>query len=227
MLHALREKGKLGKHPKVILLLTNTVGGAISKELLCYLFEKYFQSHVEVLYVDIDVSNPTKLNATIGDYLWKLSTALEQGEPSSTCFAPIGGYKVMTSFGSMVGSFLNYPTAYLHETNQVLHEIPPIPLDIKEEFVRQNMEILRKCQRNYQPLSDFTKIERELIKQFPSLFHLEDDFVGLTAFGLYLFEHSKYEYLFGTKYVASKQVRDLQCKIIISLFLFISKCGNL
>lgn len=208
MLYALREKGKLGKHPKVILLLTNTVGGEISKELLCYLFEKYFQSHVEALFVDIDVSNPAKLNTTIGDYLLKLSIALEQGEPNSTCFAPIGGYKVMTSFGSIVGSFLNYPTAYLHETNQVLHEIPPIPLDIKDEFVHQNVELLRKCQRNYQPLSELTKAERIFIKQFPSLFHLEDEFVGLTAFGLYLFERSKYEHLFGTKYVASKQVRN-------------------
>jgi putative CRISPR-associated protein (TIGR02619 family) len=208
MLYALRKRGKLSDRPTVILLLTKTVGGIITDKLLCYLFEKQFQADVKVLYVDIDVENPKQLNMSIGDYMWKLSNALGQGEPNSTCFAPIGGYKVMTSFGYIVGSFLNYPTAYLHEYHQILHEIPPIPLDINDDFVQENILLLRKCQKDYVKFEELSPVEQICIQQYPSLFHKEEGLVGLTPFGQFLFERTKYWHLFNTRYFASKQVRE-------------------
>ncbi len=208
MLYALRKRGKLSERPTVILLFTKTVGGIITEKLLCYLFEKQFQADVKVLYVDIDVKNPKQLNTTIGDYMWKLSNALGQGEPNSTCFAPIGGYKVMTSFGYIIGSFLNYPTAYLHEYHQILHEIPPIPLDINDDFIHENIMLLRKCQKDYVKFAELSPVEQTCIEQYPSLFQQEEGFVGLTPFGQYLFERTKYEHLFNTRYFVSKQVRE-------------------
>ncbi|MDE3840929.1 CRISPR-associated protein [Bacillus methanolicus] len=207
MMYALRKRGKLSDRPTVILLLTKTVGGIITEKLLCYLFEKQFQADVKVLYVDIDVQNPKQLNLTIGEYMWKLSDALGRGEPNSTCFAPIGGYKVMTSFGYIVGSFLNYPTAYLHEYHQILHEIPPIPLDINDNFVHENIVLLRKCQKDYVKFEELFLVEQTCVEQYPSLFQKEEGLVGLTPFGQYLFERNKYEHLFNTRYFASKQVR--------------------
>lgn len=208
MLYALREKGKLSKHPKVVLLFTNTVGGIITEKLLTYLIEKKFQANVNVLYVDIDVEKPKQLNMAIGHYMWILSNALGQGEPKTTCFAPIGGYKVMTSFGYIVGSFLNYPTAYLHEYHQILHEIPPIPLDINNDFVHENILLLRKCQKDYVILKELSPLEQACVLQYPSLFEIQDGYVCLTPFGQFLFERMKYEHLFSTRYFASKQVRE-------------------
>ena len=93
---------------------------------------------VKVLYVDMSVSNREEFHQQSADFMGNLGLALAEGDPTSTCFASIGGYKVMTSLGYLVGSFLHYPTAYLHEEHQVLIEIPPMPLDINEEFIDNN-----------------------------------------------------------------------------------------
>jgi len=130
VMYELRKRGKLGKSPRVELVLTNTVGGNIVEQLLQRLFEEHFSASVGSSYVDIDVTETKQTNRTLGEYMQKVSEKLSQGEPSSTCFAPIGGYKVMTSLGYIVGSFLGYPTAYLHENSQIIHEIPPIPIHL-------------------------------------------------------------------------------------------------
>ncbi|WP_077614758.1 putative CRISPR-associated protein [Caenibacillus caldisaponilyticus] len=206
--YTLRKRNKLSKNPTFILIFTETAGGLAAEKLLTDVFERDFKANVKVLYVDINVRDPHALNASIGDYMYRLSEALQQGEPNSTCFAPLGGYKVMTSFGYIVGSFLNYPTAYLHEDHQVLHEIPPIPLDINEQFVHEHAGLLRKCQKDYIDFNGLTAVERRLIDRYPSLFHREEGFVSLSPFGQFLFERTKYEHIFNTKYFASRQVRE-------------------
>jgi putative CRISPR-associated protein (TIGR02619 family) len=217
----LRKKGKLAERPVIVLIVTRTVGGKIVESILADLLERHFEATVRVMYVDIDVRDPKVMSATLGEYMSKVSYALSQGEPSSTCFAPIGGYKVMTSLGYIVGSFLNYPTAYLHEDHQVLHEIPPIPIHIREDFVQQNLDLLRKCQRDVLEVKELSYHEKQCIERYPSLFYQEDGLVCLSAFGQFLLEQEKYKHLFSTKYFVSKQVLEMiKCDQHQSLFIF-------
>ncbi|WP_188622044.1 CRISPR-associated protein [Caldalkalibacillus thermarum] len=208
MVHTLKNQGKLGDRPLIIMFVTNTVGGYAGEKIHRELFEKQFQADVKVFYVDIHVDHPEDLNREIGEYMKKLAEALEAGEPNTTCFAPIGGYKVMTSFGYIVGSFLGYPTAYLHEDHQILHEIPPVPIQIDLEQIEHYTSLLRQCQADYVEIDNLGYDEKQFIKQFQSLFYVEDGWACLNPFGRFLFERTKYKHIFETKYLVSDQVRS-------------------
>lgn len=67
MMYELRKRGKLGKFPRVELVLTNTVGGNIVEQLLQRLFEEHFSASVGSSYVDIDVSEPKQMNRILGN----------------------------------------------------------------------------------------------------------------------------------------------------------------
>lgn len=206
MMYELQKRGKLGKHPRVELILTNTVGGKITERLLSCLFAEHFGATVGCAYVSIDVTETKRMTRTLGEYMQTVAEKLSQGEPSSTCFAPIGGYKVMTSLGYIVGSFLGYPTAYLHENSQVMHEIPPVPIHLDDRFVQQHTDLLRRCQRDAVSLDELSYEEKQIISAYSSIFQQEEGYVYLTAFGQFLCEHEKYKHLFETKYLATKQV---------------------
>jgi putative CRISPR-associated protein (TIGR02619 family) len=206
MMYELRKRGKLGKFPRVELVLTNTVGGNIVEQLLQRLFEEHFSASVGSSYVDIDVSEPKQMNRILGEYMQKVSEKLSQGEPSSTCFAPLGGYKIMTALGYIVGSFLGYPTAYLYENSQIIHEIPPIPIHLDDRFVQQHIDLLRRCRVDAIHMDELSYQEHQVISTYSSIFQQEEGYVYLTPFGEFLLEHERYKHLFETKYFATKQV---------------------
>ncbi|WNS77432.1 CRISPR-associated protein [Bacillus sp. DTU_2020_1000418_1_SI_GHA_SEK_038] len=191
----------------IVLIVTKTFGGIICERMLRYIFEEKIRANVKVLYIEMSVSNSKDLKHQAAGVLRVLADALTEGEPATTCFAPIGGYKVITSLGYLIGSFLHYPTAYLHEDHQILIELPPMPLDIDEDFVGENSQLLRKCQLDLMELGSLTYEEQQLIQKHTALFSLEEHFVALSPFGEFLFERSKYDHLFGTKYILSEQVQ--------------------
>lgn len=210
MIHTLIKNRKLiEKKMKIILIATDTVGGRICIPLLSSIFRKRFDADVEELFTKISVSSHKEFKEQLGDFLCKLGEALSVGDPGSTCFAPIGGYKVMTSLGYIVGSFLHYPTSYLHEEHQILIEIPPMPLEIDDDFVQKNGELLRKCKQDYLALDDLDYREKQIVEKYDVIFAVEDGYVALNPFGIFLFERSKYEHLFKTKYVYSEQVASI------------------
>ncbi|BBW98374.1 putative CRISPR-associated protein [Geobacillus icigianus] len=209
MIYELHRQGKLGERPTIVLIVTDTVGGRVVEAMLVHLLERDFKANVRVVYVEVDVNHRRRLQETLGEYMSKVANALMHGEPSTTCFAPIGGYKVMTSLGYIVGAFLNYPTAYMHEDGQVLHEIPPVPIHIDEQFVRRYFELLRKCQMDLVAMNELSYQEKQCIEQYPSLFYRDAEFVCLSAFGQFLLEHEKYKHLFETSYFVSRQVADM------------------
>src|SRR5690606_957211 len=135
MLYALQRMGKLGESPRVALFHTDTPDGKACACLLERVISQDFSAEVELVSVQMDVSDKVKMNRSLGDYMFQLSRALQAGDPTYTCFAPIGGYKVMSWFGYLVGSFYGYPTAYLHEFSQhMLHIVPPVPIAIDPDF---------------------------------------------------------------------------------------------
>lgn len=186
MIHALHKQNKIEEGVKIILIFTDTYGGHICKQLLTTIFEKKFKATVQHLPISMAIKSEKEVNSQLPDFLSKLSYALIHSDPASTCFAPIGGFKVMTSYGYIIGSFLNFPTAYLHEEGQVLIEIPPIPIDINEDFINEHSTLLRKCQKDYVEYKNLPYLEQKVVKNFPAIFTIEEDYVALSPFGQFL-----------------------------------------
>lgn len=208
-LYALKQSGHLHKKPTVVLIVTNSVGGRMAELLLTYLFELDFDAKVKVIYVTLDVSNANKLNQQMGEYMSRLTEALREGEPNSTCFVPLGGYKFMTSYGYIVGSMLKYPTVYVNEHTQQLIQIPWVPINVDQTFIEENASLLRKCLNDYIRLEKLFHEEKEIVSSHPYVFEVEDGLVCLTPFGQFLLQQFDRSYIFGTQYYLSEQVRNL------------------
>src|SRR5690606_25283163 len=207
-LYTLKKLGKLHKTPSVVLNVTNSIGGYMDELLLSYLFRQDFNVNIEVTYVTFDVSNANILNRQIGEYMSKLTDALRQGEPNTTCFVPLGGYKFMTSYGYIVGSILKYPTVYVNEHAQQLIQIPWVPIDV-EKFIEGNATLLRKCLNDFIEFEKLHHQEKEIVSSHPYVFEIEEGLVGLTPFGQFLLEQSDRSHIFNTQYYLSNQVRNL------------------
>lgn len=209
MLHALRRQNKLDKQPSVDLFHSATLGGKLAAQLLAKVLEYEFQANVKLHEIVIDINvDRVQLNRQIGDYMKKLGDALMYGYPLSTCFAPIGGYKVMTSFGYIVGAFHGYPTAYVHEESQQrLHIIPPIPLDIPTAFFEKYADFIRRLRQ--EDLIDYESLnyhEREVVDSYPALFDVDEGCVCFNPFGEFLFKREQYRASLETKVMVSDSV---------------------
>lgn len=207
-MYSLKKLGKLHKKPTVVLIVTNSIGGYMAERLLSYLFRQDFNANIMVTYVTFDVSNASILNRQIGEYMSKLTHALRQGEPNTTCFVPLGGYKFMTSYGYIVGSILKYPTVYVNEHAQQLIQIPWVPIDV-EKFIEGNATLLRKCLNDFIEFEKLHHQEKEIVSSHPYVFEIEEGLVGLTPFGQFLLEQSDRSHIFNTQYYLSNQVRNL------------------
>lgn len=220
MINALKKQKKLTKDVKVTLIFTNTIGGLVCEQLLRLIFEKE-GIYVNVQYIDMSVSNEIDLKNQSANYLKRLGDALAQGDPDTTCFAPIGGYKILTALGYLVGSFLHYPMVYLHENTQIVVEIPPMPLGIDEDFINNHFDLLRKCQQDYVEYIELAYDEKQVVDKYPALFSREEGLISLSAFGIFLFEQKNYDYIFQTKFLLSEQVeRFIRQNRHHSIFIF-------
>ncbi|MBO8170109.1 MAG: putative CRISPR-associated protein [Thermoanaerobacteraceae bacterium] len=211
MLYALRENGKLSSNPVVTIVHTDTLGGKAAAMLLQKIAAKDFNAYVQLRELpELDVCNRTKLHKSLGLFMECVAEELKAGNRYTTCFAPIGGYKVMTSYGYITGSFLGYPTAYLHEDNQVLVEIPPIPVQIDEVFIEENSDLIRKllleevCDWN-----ELSQRQQQAINDNSFLFYIVDDMVQLNAFGHFVFTQPEYAPKFSTKVYFSGEARKV------------------
>ena len=147
MLSRLQQNNRLVEKPKVVLIHTDTFGGNAAAALLKVIIQNNFQAEVQLVGIEeLNVNNRKQLNRALAVFIRCLSEQLDDDYmKESTCFAPIGGFKVMTSYGYIVGSFYGYPTAYMHENQQVLLEIPPVPIQIDDEFCPAECRLAKKA----------------------------------------------------------------------------------
>lgn len=206
LLHALRVQRRLADRPHVTLIHTETLGGQAAVILLTRLVAAVFGASVQLLPVpDLDANNRAALSNSLGRFMEKVAMALDAGEPGSTCFAPVGGYKVMTSLGYLAGAYHGFPTAYLHEDKQILHEIPAIPIRIEQATLRQGAPLIRRLREPGQTLQlgELTQAERSFVDAHPYLFDRLDDLVDLNAFARFLAGRAENKALLGDRVLLS------------------------
>ena len=202
ILYALRALGRLGPKPTVVLLSSDTVDGKLAAAMVGSLLERDFNAHVETRMVgDLDAEQPASMRRALGAFMNQVAVALEGGDPQTTCFAPLGGYKIMTSLAYVAGAFKRFPTVYLHETKQVLHEVPWVPIQIDRHELGRLASVVRRSM-NGVAFSRLSEAERGDVETHPWLFERVevdgDDFVLLNAFGHFLRSDARYRGLIGT-----------------------------
>lgn len=215
MIHALNENKKLSEKPEIILIHTNTFGGKAAAYLNKEIIEREFGAKVKLEEIkELDVSDRIKLNHSLGDFMSLINKHLSDGHKSYTCFAPIGGYKIFSYLGYVVGAFNDLPTAYLHEDKQVLHEIPPVPIRYDETFVEKNGDFLREVYiKGIVKLEDLDYNQRTLVEENSHFFETSDGLVSINIFAeKFVCEQAYFRYIFGSKVLISDEVKRLIIK---------------
>ncbi len=200
LLHALSRLKRLGDSPHVSLIITQTLGGWAAAELLKRLLRNAFSAEVQIKTIgDLDVNEPANLRRSLGQFMQTVAQELEGKDASFTCFAPVGGYKVMTSLGYLAGAYMGFPTAYLHEDNQVLHEVPAVPIQIDHVALSRLAPLVRQTRGEIMKWSALPIPDQEAISRHPYLFERADDLIALNAFGIFITGRPEYARLFGTQ----------------------------
>ena len=175
LLSALNERNQLASSPKVSLLTSSTNSGYFASLVNAFILEQIYGADVTTdLVDDLRVDSTIDMKDMLGNFMDKVYQRLAEGEPSTTCFAAVGGYKVMTTYGTFIGSMMGFPTCYMHERSKFLHVIPPTPIDLPESFVKENQTLLRTVfHENTVPLSQLSEAEQAIVSRYPSVFQTE------------------------------------------------------
>ena len=209
LLHALNERGELARGAQVHLVYSETVDGEAAARIVKHAAEKLFSLQVKLEGVaGLDATKPQAMRAALGRFMNTLARCLEAGEPRSSCFAPLGGYKVMTSLGYLTGAYLGFPTAYLHENQQRLHTIPAVPVKVDTAEMKRVAPLFRKIGEAYEA-EKLSAAERLLVEQYGYLFEEEEGLVGVSPFGLFLKARPQLRAVLGTQILGSKQAAGL------------------
>lgn len=214
MAHALREEGMLGSAPNITLISTNTFDGKLAVHCVKHLLEREFNAHVTVRVVDdFNVENRRDFQVGLGHVLSAISRALQAHDLNTTCFAPIGGFKVMTSLAYLVGCFHGYSSMYLHEALQVLHTIPAVPVRITPEELEPIAPIFQRLllKGGHGGILEMTKEELNdpNFAKFHWLFEIEDQLVTLNAMGVFLTSQPDYQRVLAPRFFLSSELKKL------------------
>lgn len=202
---ALRDEDRLENNPQVVLIHTDTLGGRAAAIVIRKALSKEFNAQVECVECSMNVNDRSQLRYNLGDFMQKVATCLKDHDKHTTCFAPLGGFKVMTSLGYLAGAYLGFPTLYTHEDNQIVHEVPAIPVRVPPEELLRLAPLLSKI-GNGAELQGLTPDEQALVEEHAWLFERAGGIVCVNAFGLFLMQQNPA--LFAIKLIVSKDVDD-------------------
>ncbi len=206
LLLRLQQQNRLGPIIQVELLYTETLGGTAAALLLQRLLEQDFNAAVTLRqWGDVDVDSPSGLSASLGQFMHEVVSALDGHDASYTCFAPICGYKVMTSLGYLAGSWRGFSTVYLHEDQQVLHEIPAIPIRVDPDAVQAVAPLVQRVGDGCE-LEDLDEDEGNKLDEHSWLFEQSDGLVMVNAIGQFLRSLPEHAHLFSPRILVAEQV---------------------
>lgn len=186
---ALLERKQLVDEPDVAIVCSDTFAGEAAALLVQRVLETTLGARVRLhRTADLDAEDHRAFVRSLGRLMADVLGALRAGVPSSTCFGPIGGYKVMTALGYVAGSVGGYSTAYVHERTKVLHFVPAIPVQLDPEVARAHGTLFRRLARGPVELHALDAEERRVVEAHPFFFERADDLVELGAFGVFALE---------------------------------------
>lgn len=192
------------------LIHTITDDGILSAKLIKELLEmKYSYTVILVETDEIDVKDRMRLNNQLGKYLNVISEQLRENHPSITCFAPIGGYKILTSLAHLVGTIERYPVLYTYEGSNVIQQIPPIHIKLDYDFFIQNRKLFSKAVQNaFLDFQSLSEEEQAIVRKDLSLFEIIEEngkeYVLLSTLAEYVCS-TKLNYLFYPKIYFDRQ----------------------
>jgi putative CRISPR-associated protein (TIGR02619 family) len=215
LLHALQKTWQLAAKIDIILFHTSTDQGRQAVKILEPLLSEAFNAKVTLREIPgLDVADPKLIRLAVGRYLQDLGQALLSLKESgiSACFSPIGGYKVMTALGYLIGAFYGFPSIYLHEMSQdIIHVVPPIPLRLDPDFLAENAEFIRELLiHDVKAWRDLLPQHVAIVESHPYFFERVDDtepLVAVNAFGRFICSQPEYVRYFATRFYLSEEVR--------------------
>lgn len=206
--HALRQAGRLTDRAWAVLLHTDTFAGTVAARLVAALLGRDFGLAVDLRRFPFDVSDRRRLRTCLGTYMQAVAGALREGDTSFACFLPLGGYKVTTSLGYLVGAYLGYPTLYTHEEHQILHEIPPVPVRVDPEQLASLAPLIRSL---LEPRF-LSGEDRRQAEPHAWLFDVEEsdgqELWSVSSFGRFLMAQPEYARLFAPAVYGAKAVAE-------------------
>ena len=211
LLHALQKEGRLSENAQVTLVHTDTLGGCAAALFLEKILARDFGADMRLKKVeDIDTSNRRRLRRSLGGFMSVIADALYGHDPTYTCFAPIGGFKMMTYLAYLAGAYLGFPTAYLHEDDQQLHEVPAVPIRISADELQAIAPILKRIAReDVLEFDELSALEQDLVRKCPYYFERDSDLVSINAFAGFLMDRPQNRHLFATRIYISAEVDKL------------------
>jgi putative CRISPR-associated protein (TIGR02619 family) len=207
-LSALARSGQLGTEPAVVLIHTATFDGELAARLVGLQLERDFEATVRLVPIaGMDVADRQKLRGSLGGFMHQVAKALREGDRGSTVFAPLGGFKVMTSLGYLTGAYCGYSSIYLHEIGQALHTMPWVPVEIDAVALREVAPLARRARRmlRWEALSGR---EQQQVEEHGWLFERDGADVALGPFGEFLAREERYRELFRTRVMVAEGELD-------------------
>ncbi|MBU0553632.1 putative CRISPR-associated protein [Myxococcota bacterium] len=208
-LNALQKHKKLANAPQIVLIHTKTFDGKVAAEIIEAALKQLYNATVERRAVHLDANREEGMTADLGAFIKEVADALREGDPRTTCFAPLGGYKVMTSLGYLAGAFMGYPTTYVHEEQQRLHVIPTLPIHIDKEALKALAPLIRNVLWTLPLRATLDKAKQKQLDEHSYLFYETEGHVGLSPFGEFLRTESEYRPIIGPRISVSKTLQKL------------------
>ena len=211
LLYSLKEQKLLDNDLKIILFYTDSFGGELANKILEDIFKNNFNSEIKSYKIadfDVNKNNKREIQQAIGHFMRLIGNELNnyKNMENYVCFSPIGGYKLMASFGYIAASFYNISKYYLHEDQQILHRIPPVPISIDENSLIENRFIFRKLKINQiMELNNFKDEEKIFIENNSFFFEIAGNMVSLYAYAYFIIDSSDKRHLFDTTIYLSKE----------------------
>jgi hypothetical protein len=177
----------LASHLTVDLVHTETFAGALAATFAARSLEARGLVVRRLPIADLDAERPEQMRRSLGTFMGTLAGCFSGRDPRTTCFAPLGGYKVMTSLGYLTGALLGYDTLYVHEVGQRLIRVPAVPLDVRPEgLLRVRPLFWRARDAGVLAAQALSAEERQLVEAHPWMFDREgegpDEMIAAGAF---------------------------------------------
>jgi len=145
-----------------LLLYTDTYFGKKVAEILKYFLENEGFGVINFLAKDLKTSNVEEFQLALSEVVKDISEIINNFKLQNyeIIFNLTGGFKSVNSFLQTMASLYADKSIYIFETSNELLEIPRLPINIDEKFFEENLDILRKLEKELE-------VEKDKVEKLP------------------------------------------------------------